>query len=100
MSNALAQWLAPALTHAGSVVATGGETARAILIAADIKRLTLFGELATGVVLAEARLGKHTFNVVTKAGGFGNPDTLLTTWHMLHAPAATGTPFNEEASYV
>lgn len=59
MSNALAQWLAPALTHAGSVVATGGETARAILIAADIKRLTLFGELATGVVLAEARLGKR-----------------------------------------
>ncbi|KPW93485.1 Type III effector Hrp-dependent outer [Pseudomonas syringae pv. castaneae] len=100
LSNALAQWLTPALPHAGSVVATGGETARAILIAAGIKRLTLFGELATGVVLAEARLGKHTLNVVTKAGGFGNPDTLLTAWQMLHAPAATGTPFNEEAFYV
>ncbi|KPX43312.1 Type III effector Hrp-dependent outer [Pseudomonas syringae pv. helianthi] len=100
LSNALAQWLAPALPHAGSLIATGGETARAILTAAGIKRLTLHGELATGVVLAEAQLGKHTINVVTKAGGFGNPDTLLTAWQMLHAPAATGTPFNEEASYV
>ncbi|KPY29805.1 Type III effector Hrp-dependent outer protein [Pseudomonas syringae pv. papulans] len=100
LSHALAQWLAPALPHAGSLIATGGETARAILIAAGIERLMLSGELATGVVLAEAQLGRHTLNVVTKAGAFGDPDTLLDAWQRLHAPAATDTPFNEETSYV
>ncbi|MCR8720824.1 four-carbon acid sugar kinase family protein [Pseudomonas syringae] len=100
LSHALAQWLAPALPHAGSLIATGGETARAILMAAGIQRMNLLGELGTGVVLAEARLNGHTLNVVTKAGGFGEPDTLLAAWRLLHQPAATGTPFNEEAFHV
>ncbi|MEE4572006.1 four-carbon acid sugar kinase family protein [Pseudomonas alliivorans] len=100
LSNALADWLAPTLDNAGSLIATGGETARAILVAAGITHMTLRGELATGVVLSEARLHAHTLNVVTKAGGFGEPDTLLAAWRHLHATAPTGTPFTEEASYV
>jgi len=100
LSNALAEWLAPALANAGSLIATGGETARAILVAAGITHMTLRGELTTGVVLSEARLHERTLNVVTKAGGFGEPDTLLAAWQHVHATASTGTPFTEEASYV
>ncbi|MBX8494818.1 four-carbon acid sugar kinase family protein [Pseudomonas cichorii] len=100
LSNALASWLAPALPHAGSLIATGGETARAILVEAGIEQMTLLGELATGVVLSQARLGPRTLNVVTKAGGFGEPDTFLAAWRQLHEPAPTGTPFKEEAPYV
>ncbi|MFJ4145639.1 four-carbon acid sugar kinase family protein [Pseudomonas sp. NPDC089734] len=100
LSDALAHWLAPALPHAGSLIATGGETARAILVEAGIDHMTLSGELATGVVLSRAQLGEHTLNVVTKAGGFGNSDTLLAAWRQLHEPVSTGTPFKEEAPYV
>ncbi|MCD5996837.1 four-carbon acid sugar kinase family protein [Pseudomonas sp. CDFA 602] len=100
LSTALAEWLAPVLPHAGSLIATGGETARALLVAAGIEQLTLLGELATGVVLAHASLAGRTLNVVTKAGGFGEPDTLLAAWQRLHEPAPTGTPFKEEAPYV
>ncbi|WP_122320593.1 four-carbon acid sugar kinase family protein [Pseudomonas cichorii] len=100
LSNALAKWLAPALPHAGSLIATGGETARAILVEAGIDHMILLGELATGVVLSQARLGPRTLNVVTKAGGFGEPDTFLAAWRQLHEPAPTGTPFKEEAPYV
>ncbi|MBX8552723.1 four-carbon acid sugar kinase family protein [Pseudomonas cichorii] len=100
LSNALARWLAPALPHAGSLIATGGETARAILVEAGIDHMTLLGELATGVVLSQARLDSRHLNVVTKAGGFGDPYTFLAAWRQLHEPAATGTTFKEEAPYV
>ncbi|MCV4281699.1 four-carbon acid sugar kinase family protein [Pseudomonas capsici] len=100
LSNALARWLAPVLPHAGSLIATGGETARAILVEAGIEQMTLLGELATGVALSQARLGSRNLNVVTKAGGFGDPDTFLAAWRQLHEPALAGTTFKEEAPYV
>lgn len=81
LSNALADWLKPAIAVAGSLIATGGETARAILTAAGISRLEVQGELAPGVVLSRTETG---LNVVTKAGAFGQPDTLLSAWQQLH----------------
>ncbi|RMQ44940.1 hypothetical protein ALQ04_01406 [Pseudomonas cichorii] len=100
LSDALAQWLAPALPDAGSLIATGGETARAILLEAGIEHMMLLGEIATGVVLSQAQLAGRSLNVVTKAGGFGQPDTLLEAWRQLHEPLPTGTPFKEETPYV
>jgi uncharacterized protein YgbK (DUF1537 family) len=81
LSSALAAWLEPAIAVTGSLIATGGETARAILTAAGIGRLEVQGELAPGVVLSRTDAG---LNVVTKAGAFGQPDTLLTAWQKLH----------------
>lgn len=81
LSNALADWLKPAIAVTGSLIATGGETARAILTAAGISRLAVQGELAPGVVLSRTETG---LNVVTKAGAFGQPDTLLSAWQQLH----------------
>ncbi|MCD5972921.1 four-carbon acid sugar kinase family protein [Pseudomonas quasicaspiana] len=81
LSSALAAWLEPVIAVTGSLIATGGETARAILTAAGIGRLEVQGELAPGVVLSRTETG---LNVVTKAGAFGQPDTLLTAWQQLH----------------
>lgn len=81
LSNALADWLKPAIPVTGSLIATGGETARAILTAAGISRLAVHGELAAGVVLSRTETG---LNVVTKAGAFGQPHTLSSAWQQLH----------------
>ena len=55
-------------------VLTGGETARAVLRARNIRELRLLGEVEPGVPFGMARDGTL---VCTKAGGFGTPDTLL-----------------------
>jgi 4-hydroxythreonine-4-phosphate dehydrogenase len=75
VARRLAQAAAASLDRAGTLVATGGETARAVLTAAGVDRLTVLGETAPGVVRSHvAPLG---LDVVTKAGAFGDPDALL-----------------------
>lgn len=95
LAIALAEWLKPAIAVAGSLIATGGETARAILTAAGINRLAVQGELAPGVVLSRTETG---LNVVTKAGAFGQPDTLLIAWQQLHGrdTCSTVAPHNQK----
>ncbi|WP_122664911.1 four-carbon acid sugar kinase family protein [Pseudomonas viridiflava] len=95
LSSALAEWLKPALAVTGSLIATGGETARAILTAAGINRLEVQGELAPGVVLSRSETG---LNVVTKAGAFGQPDTLFTAWQQLHgrSPSIADAPHHKK----
>lgn len=95
LSIALAEWLKPAIAVTGSLIATGGETARAILTAAGINRLAVQGELAPGVVLSRTETG---LNVVTKAGAFGQPDTLLIAWQQLHGrdTCSTVAPHNQK----
>jgi uncharacterized protein YgbK (DUF1537 family) len=54
-------------------VLTGGETARAVLGARGIREYTLLGEVEPGVPFGMARDGTL---ICTKAGAFGQPDTL------------------------
>ena len=67
------------------VAATGGDTAVAAAAALELSALRLEGEILPGVVLSTAsspRLNR-TISLVTKAGGFGEPDALrriLTAW--------------------
>jgi len=56
-------------------VATGGETACALLSGFGIHGMRLLEEVEPGVPLG-GTLGALSFPVVTKAGGFGNADTL------------------------
>ncbi|WP_081026106.1 4-hydroxythreonine-4-phosphate dehydrogenase PdxA [Ralstonia solanacearum] len=79
----LAALLAPALPHAGGLVATGGETARALLAAAGIDALQLADEVEPGMPLLHARLADRALPVVTKAGGFGGPAALSCAWRRL-----------------
>ena len=79
----LAAVLAPALPHAASIVATGGETARALLAAAGIDALHVVDEIESGVPLLHALHAGRTLQVITKAGGFGTPATLTSAWRRL-----------------
>ena len=55
-------------------VLTGGETARAVLSARGIREFRLLGEVEAGVPFGMARDGTL---ICTKAGAFGDPDTLV-----------------------
>jgi uncharacterized protein YgbK (DUF1537 family) len=56
----------------GALVATGGETAHALLAAAAVRRLDIRRELEAGIVLSVA----GALPVVTKAGSFGDESSL------------------------
>ncbi|GHJ42065.1 four-carbon acid sugar kinase family protein [Streptomyces sp. TS71-3] len=73
-AHALAEAAAGGLPLAGALIATGGETARAVLRAAGAGSLAVQGEPAPGVVRMRTPGG---LTVVTKAGAFGTEDTLL-----------------------
>jgi uncharacterized protein YgbK (DUF1537 family) len=61
-----------------AVVLTGGATARAVCDRLGVRALRVHGELAPGIPIASLEGGVwDSLTVVTKAGGFGGPDTLL-----------------------
>jgi len=102
LCEALARLLAPVVPLAGTVIATGGETARALLGAATVHSLQIVDEIEHGVPLMHARQPAATsgtspvtsprklLQVITKAGGFGTPQTLITAWR--RASTSCGTP--------
>ena len=75
VARQIADTVAGVLDDIGTLVATGGETARAVLTEAGVSRLVVSGELEPGVV--RSHVPGLDLDVVTKAGGFGGPDTLL-----------------------
>jgi 4-hydroxythreonine-4-phosphate dehydrogenase len=77
LSMALAAMVAPLADMAGSLVVTGGETARAVFDAWRIDRLLLMGEVEAGLPFSVAAGWRRELPVLTKAGGFGEPETLL-----------------------
>lgn len=79
LSNALAQLVLPYFAHVGGLIATGGETARAMLAAAGIGALTLKREVEAGVPLSETVTGP-TRRIATKAGAFGTDAALWLAW--------------------
>ena len=61
-----------------AVVLTGGATARAVIHRVGAKHVRVQGELQPGVPIGTLEDGAwHGVTVVTKAGGFGTPTTLL-----------------------
>lgn len=62
-------------TSAQALVATGGDTAIAILAASGNPALQVLGDLMPGIPYARIRIGGSSLWLVTKAGGFGNPQT-------------------------
>jgi len=61
----------------GGLVATGGETARAILDALGIHRLRLVGEVEPGLPFSVADDRVRPLPVITKAGAFGSLQSLV-----------------------
>jgi len=76
LSGALAQFLLPLARRCSGLFCTGGETARALLTAAGAVGIRLVGEVEPGVPLGTME-GWHNLPIVTKAGAFGTPQTLV-----------------------
>lgn len=76
LCEAVGRLISPYAGDIGALVCTGGETTRAMLLAAGAHTLRFIRELEPGVVLSRAD-GAHALPVVTKAGGFGDDDTLV-----------------------
>jgi len=75
LCSALALLTSPHTDKVGALIATGGETARAVLTAWDITSLRLLREIEPGVPLAISA-GARQIPVITKSGSFGNRATL------------------------
>jgi uncharacterized protein YgbK (DUF1537 family) len=80
--ESMARLLAPLMAGVGALVATGGETARALLSASGVHGLQVLREIESGVPLS-VTLGPRPIPVVTKAGAFGSPAALLDAYHVL-----------------
>lgn len=62
----------------GSIVVTGGDTAQALMAELEISAIDLAGEILPGIAVAALPHGKRNFKLVTKAGGFGDPELFVT----------------------
>lgn len=82
LSTALAQLVRPSFDKVGGLIATGGETARAMLAAAGIGALVLQREVEPGVPLSTTP-GTSARSVVTKAGAFGTEAALWLAWQAM-----------------
>ena len=78
LAAVLASLLHPYLAQARGIIATGGETARALLRTLEVTALRLVTEVEPGVPLSVVGAGPAAgLRVITKAGAFGTAETLL-----------------------
>jgi D-threonate/D-erythronate kinase len=84
LSTALARMVLPCADRVGALVATGGESARAVLEAWGIHRLRLVTEPETGLACSVTEGWSRQLPVLTKAGAFGTRQTLLYCQQFLH----------------
>lgn len=90
IADALGRLLAPATRHMGGLAATGGETSAAILAHCGVDGLRLVDEIEPGVSLG-ITLGAIGVPIVTKAGAFGDENSLLRAVSRLRAITNEGT---------
>jgi D-threonate/D-erythronate kinase len=87
----LADMVEPASTSIGAIVLTGGEIARAVLSRLGIRGMRLLDEVEPGVPLGSS-LGALRIPVITKAGAFGDSDTLCRCLARLRDLSAARVP--------
>jgi len=82
LSAMLAALVEPNFAKVGGLIATGGETARAILTAVGIGSLQLLSEIEAGVAFGRPMATKHGHcpGIITKAGAFGTDHALYAAW--------------------
>jgi uncharacterized protein YgbK (DUF1537 family) len=82
LCTSLARLLGPHADRFGALVLTGGETACAVLQEYGITGLRMVKEVEPGVPLSVS-IGAIELPVITKAGAFGDSDTLVRCRHAL-----------------
>ena len=97
LARALGKFVAGCADGCGGLVATGGETGRAVLDAWGVARLRVHGEVEAGVAFSSTEGWRRTIPVVTKAGGFGDAETLVRCGEFLRGmKRTTREPSREE----
>jgi D-threonate/D-erythronate kinase len=91
LAVALADVLAPAAPCMGAFAATGGETAGAVLRRFGVDGVRLIDEIEPGVPLG-LTFGAMTVPIATKAGAFGDEDSLIRIADRLRALRTIGSP--------
>ncbi|TXN00750.1 four-carbon acid sugar kinase family protein [Methylobacterium sp. WL64] len=86
----LADALAPVAPQIGALAVTGGETAAALLACCGVGGIRLVDEIEPGVSLG-LTLGQLSIPIATKAGAFGDADTLIRITERLRAVRKTGS---------
>lgn len=94
LSTRLALLVEPHFAKVGGLIATGGETARAILTTVGIDSLQLLTEIEAGVAFARPTVSRqgHRPGIVTKAGAFGTDHALYAAWQHLSESADRSPP--------
>ncbi|HYS67316.1 MAG TPA: four-carbon acid sugar kinase family protein [Paraburkholderia sp.] len=103
LSTALAALVKPHFGALRGLIATGGETARAMLTAVGVGSVELIAEIEAGVAVGkpvEARASQPHLRIVTKAGAFGTDHALFAAWRYLHdASAAAASTVSATATH-
>ncbi|KQP41462.1 hypothetical protein ASF49_16960 [Methylobacterium sp. Leaf104] len=89
LARSLAEALDPVAARIGAVAATGGETAAALLARFGVDGIRLVDEIEPGVSLG-LTLGRLAVPVATKAGAFGDADSLIRIRARLRAARIEG----------
>jgi 4-hydroxythreonine-4-phosphate dehydrogenase len=89
LARGLAEALDPVAHRIGAVAATGGETAAALLARFGVDGIRLVDEIEPGVSLG-LTLGRLAVPVATKAGAFGDADSLIRIRERLRAARTEG----------
>jgi uncharacterized protein YgbK (DUF1537 family) len=84
LARSLADALGPVAAQIGAIAATGGETAAALLARFGVDGIRLVDEIEPGVSLG-LTLGCLSVPVATKAGAFGDADSLIRITERLRA---------------
>ena len=87
VARRLAEGVAPGLTGGRQLLLlTGGATAAAVLDRLGLACLHLLGECLPGLPVCRA----GDFTIVTKSGGFGSPETLVTVSRLINQSSQAG----------
>ena len=87
---ALATCLSAALSRMSGLVATGGETAAALLRQCYVSRIRLVDEIEAGISLG-LMVGDTNVPLITKPGAFGDSESLVRSLERLRLIRKTGT---------
>lgn len=88
--RALATCLSPALPRMSGLIATGGETATALLRQCYVRQIRLVDEIEAGTSLG-LMIGETGMPLITKPGAFGDPQSLVRSLERLRLIRQTGT---------
>jgi uncharacterized protein YgbK (DUF1537 family) len=88
----LGEWTRRIVTdmHLAALVMTGGDTARAVCSSLRVSAIRVLGEVLPGIPCGELMGGfSPALPVVTKAGGFGQADSLERVLHYLRGESGS-----------